>query len=139
MDKRRKSGLKLIAPHGALPNTLKALHRNEVVTFLLDQSLNGERALFVPFFGRPASTTPALSLAAARSGAPVLVVMAAREGDRLRVSVEGPFSVRRTGDLGRDLFAHTAEVTLAMERIIRRHPEQWLWLHRRWKYQPKES
>jgi KDO2-lipid IV(A) lauroyltransferase len=133
MERRRQAGLKLIAPRGAVPQSLKALHRNEIVAMLIDQALPGRRAVFVPFFGRPASTSPALAMAAIRSGAPVLVAMAAREGDRLRLMIEGPLWPPQTGELEADVRAHTAELTLALERVIRRYPEQWLWLHRRWK------
>jgi KDO2-lipid IV(A) lauroyltransferase len=76
-----------------------------------------------------------VSAAAKRSGATVLVVMAAREGGRLRMFVEGPFPVP-SGSHREDLVRHTAELTAAIERYVRRFPEQWLWLHRRWKVQP---
>ena len=56
---------------------------------LVDQAIGGKHALFVPFFGRPAATTPALSMAALRTGAPTLVVVALREEGRLRFRVEG--------------------------------------------------
>jgi KDO2-lipid IV(A) lauroyltransferase len=113
-----------------------ALRKNEVVAMLLDQAIGGKHALFVPFFGRPAATSPALSMAALRTGAPTLVVVALRENGRLRFRVEGPFAVTDTGDRRRDLRDHTARVTAALERIIREAPEQWLWLHRRWKLAP---
>jgi hypothetical protein len=102
----------------------------------VDQAIGGKHALFVPFFGRPVATTPALSMAAVRTGAPTLVVVALRENGRLRFRVEGPFEVADTGDRQRDLWNHTARVTAALERIIRQAPEQWLWLHRRWKLAP---
>src|SRR5262249_19641998 len=54
----------------------------------------------------------------------------------LRFRLEGPFEVGDTGDRQRDLWSHTARVTAALERIVRRAPEQWLWLHRRWKLAP---
>jgi len=54
----------------------------------------------------------------------------------VRFRVEGPFAVTDTGDRRRDLRDHTARVTAALERIIREAPEQWLWLHRRWKLAP---
>jgi KDO2-lipid IV(A) lauroyltransferase len=113
-----------------------ALRRNEVVAMLIDQAIGGKHALFVPFFGRAAATTPALSMAAVRTGAPTLVVVALREAGRLRFRVEGPFEIEDSGDRQRDLLAHTSAVTAALERLIRGHPEQWLWLHRRWKLLP---
>ena len=136
VEARERAGLRLIPGRGALSAMVAALRRNEVVAMLVDQAIGGKHALFVPFFGRPAATTPALSMAALRTGAPTLVVVALREAGRLRFRVEGPFEVSDTGDRARDMFEHTARVTAALERIIRAAPEQWLWLHRRWKLQP---
>ena len=139
VEARERAGLKLIPARGALSSMVAALRKNEVVAMLLDQAIGGKHALFVPFFGRPAATTPALSMAALRTGAPTLVVVALRENGRLRFRVEGPFEITNTGDRQRDLLDHTARVTSALERIIREAPDQWLWLHRRWKLAPPPS
>jgi len=136
VEARQRAGLRLIPGRGALGGTVAALRRNEVVAMLVDQAIGGKHALFVPFFGRPAATTPALSMAALRTGAPTLVVVALRDGAHLRFRVEGPFEVTSTGDRRQDLWNHTAQVAGAIERIIREAPEQWLWLHRRWKLPP---
>jgi KDO2-lipid IV(A) lauroyltransferase len=136
VEARERSGLKLIPARGALASMVAALRKNEVVAMLLDQAIGGKHALFVPFFGRPAATTPALSMAALRTGAPTLVVVALRHDGRLGFRVEGPFEVTSSGDRQRDLQDHTARVTAALERIIREAPDQWLWLHRRWKIAP---
>jgi KDO2-lipid IV(A) lauroyltransferase len=55
------------------------------------------------------------------------------------VHVEGPFPVPSTDDLHADVVAHTAQLTEVIEQYIRRYPDQWLWLHRRWKVQPPNS
>jgi len=136
MRARVASGLKLIPARGAIGGAVKALRKGGVVVMLMDQALPSRSAVFVPFFGRPAATSPALSAAALRSGAPVFAASAARDGDAIRVVIEGPFPVPRTGDLRRDIEQHTATVTAAIERFIRRAPDQWLWLHRRWKVVP---
>ena len=136
VEARERAGLRLIPGRGALSGTVAALRRNEVVAMLVDQAIGGKHALFVPFFGRPAATTPALSMAALRTGAPTLVVVALRKAGRLRFRVEGPFEVESSGDRQVDLWTHTARVTAAIERIVREAPEQWLWLHRRWKLSP---
>lgn len=137
VESRQKSGLKLILQRGALPKMLKALREGEVVAQLIDQVLPAEHGVFVPFFGRPACTTPAVSLAALRTGAPVFVALAAREEGHLRLFIEGPIPLPSTGDRQQDVAQHTALLTGIIERYIRRYPEQWLWLHRRWKVQPK--
>lgn len=135
---RERSGVELITQRGALRNMLKALKRGRAVVQLIDQALPGREAVWVPFFGRPASTTPAVSMAALRSGAPVYVVVAVREGDRLRMLVDGPIAVPEQGSRHQRIEAHTAALTASLERQIRTHPEQWLWLHRRWKGQPPQ-
>ncbi len=130
---RVRAGMRLISPRNALRGALAELRRNQAVAVLFDQAIGGKHALFVPFFGRPAATTPLLSLAALLSGAPVLVVLARRVGEALHMQVEGPFPVPSTGDRQRDLWTHTATLTEVLERQIRAAPDQWLWLHRRWK------
>lgn len=136
VEARERAGLRLIPARGALGSMVAALRKKEVVAMLLDQAIGGKHALFVPFFGRLAGTTPALSMAALRTGAPTLVAVALRENGRLRLRLEGPFEVTESGDRLRDLREHTARVTSALERIIREVPDQWLWLHRRWKLAP---
>ncbi|MFT3707149.1 MAG: lysophospholipid acyltransferase family protein [Archangium sp.] len=130
---RERAGVELIHPRGALRSMLKALKRGRAVVQLIDQALPTKEAVWVPFFGRPASTTPALSLAALRSGAPVYVVVAMREGDGLRMSVEGPVPMPQTSDRHAAVEAHVAELTRIIETKVREAPDQWLWLHRRWK------
>lgn len=133
---RKLAGLELILQRGAIAEMLKALKRGRPVVQLVDQVLPAEEGVFVPFFGRLASSTPALSMAAIRSKAPVYLVLAAREGRKLRMLVEGPFEVPSTGDRRADLREHTAQITARIEATIRKYPEQWLWLHRRWKVAP---
>lgn len=133
---RLRAGMRLLPQRNALRAALAVLRRNEVVTVLLDQAVGGKHALFVPFFGRPAATTPLVSMAAMRSGAPVLVSVGTRVGNGFRLRVEGPFPVPSTGDRARDLWTHTAALTAAIERLVRESPDQWLWLHRRWKLKP---
>ena len=136
---RRKSGMRLISPRGAVLSSVRALRRGDMVAMLIDQVLPADRGVFVPFFGRPACTTPALSMAAVSSGAPVFVLMSIREKDHLRLFVEGPIPVPNTGDRKADIFELTATLTRVIEGYIRRYPDQWLWLHRRWKVQPVKS
>jgi KDO2-lipid IV(A) lauroyltransferase len=141
VDNRLRAGAGLIYPRGAIVHTLEALRLGESVLMLLDQALPAKAAVFVPFFGRLASTTPAMAMAAKRSGAPVFVVMGVRDesGRRLRLEVEGPIPAPEVEDEKDGLRAHTQAVTDVLERYIRRYPEQWLWLHRRWKVKPPEE
>ena len=133
---RLRSGMKLLPQRNALRATLAALRRKEAVAVLLDQAVGGKHALFVPFFGRPAATTALVSLAAMHSGAPVLVSVGTRSAEGFRLRVEGPFPVPSTGDRMRDAWTHTATLTAVLEGFIRDSPDEWLWLHRRWKVAP---
>ncbi|MBL9039917.1 MAG: lipid A biosynthesis acyltransferase [Archangium sp.] len=133
---RKLAGMELILQRGALGEMLKALKRGRAVVQLIDQVLPAKDGVFVPFFGRLASTTPAVSMAALRSKAPVYVVLAARDGAQLRMFVEGPFPLEPLEDRRAALTAHTAALTACIERYVRQYPSQWLWLHRRWKVQP---
>lgn len=136
VDNRKAAGVELILQRGALRRMLAALERGRAVVQLIDQVLPAKDGVFVPFFGRLASTTPAISMAARVSGAPVYVVAAVREGERLRMFVEGPVPLTDSGDRDRDLTDHTARLTAIIEGLIRQYPDQWLWLHRRWKVAP---
>jgi Kdo2-lipid IVA lauroyltransferase/acyltransferase len=134
---RARSGLREIPARGALREGVKRLRRGEVVVNLLDQNMLPKRGIFVDFFGVPACTTPAASLMARRTGAPTILAVALNEPDgRVRLHVEGPFEMPQTGKAAQDVRAHTQALVLAIEKQIRARPEQWLWLHRRWKTRP---
>ncbi|OJH36013.1 lysophospholipid acyltransferase family protein [Cystobacter ferrugineus] len=138
VDNRVAAGAGLIYPKGAIAQAQEAVGLGESVLMLLDQALPAKAAVFVPFFGRPASTTPAMAVVAQRTGAPVFVVMGVRDasGRILRLEVEGPIPAPTVQEGQDPIAAHTAAVTAVLERHIRRNPGQWLWLHRRWKVQP---
>ncbi len=130
---RRAAGMELIAQRGSIPKMVSALRRKRVVVQMLDQAVRSSAAIWVPFFGRPASTTPALSAVALRTGAPVYVAAAIRRGDTLEVLVEGPFPILRTGNRHQAITNHVGLLSDVIAQLIAKYPEQWLWQHRRWK------
>jgi KDO2-lipid IV(A) lauroyltransferase len=96
--------------------------------------------VFVEFFGRPACTAKGLALIARRTDAPVVPAFIVREADgRHRLIVLPPVELSRTRDLQQDVVTNTARCTAVIERMVRRYPDQWLWMHRRWKTQPKPA
>ncbi len=134
---RQKSGLREIPPKGALTAGTAALKRGEVVVNLVDQNMLPKRGVFVRFFGAWACTTPAASLLAMRTGAPVIAAFAVNLPDgRTRLCVEGPFEVPTTGSISSRVRTHTQMLVSAVERYVRAEPTQWFWLHRRWKTRP---
>ena len=136
---RRKAGVSEIPAQNAYRPCVRALRQNGLVGFMLDQNRPAEQGVFVDFFGRPASTTPGLAVMSAHTGAPVLPVFIRREPDGThRVEVRphlSPPADRRPETVQ----AFTAACTKTIEDEIRRHPEQWLWWHKRWKSRPPEA
>jgi KDO2-lipid IV(A) lauroyltransferase len=135
---RERTGQRLIAKKGGYEDMLDVLRNGGVLSFLADQDA-GERGLFVEFFGRPASTHKAIALLAIEYRAPIVVGYARRLGDQFRYEVGcaeliEPSDWESQPDPVRYI---TQRYTAALERIIRESPEQYLWLHRRWKHQPK--
>ena len=135
---RERTGQRMIAKKGGYDEMLDVLRRGGVLSFLADQDA-GERGMFVDFFGRPASTHKAIALLAIEHKAPVVVGYARRVGPGFRYEVGcteliDPTEWTGTPDDARLL---TQRYTAALEDIIRRDPDQYLWLHRRWKHQPK--
>lgn len=134
---RARSGVQLINKRRALPEVLSALRSQRMVGILLDQNASRREGVFVSFFGVPASTSKGLALLALKTGAPVVPVFIHREADgRHRVIVDPPVRLRLTGDRERDVLEATAAFTRIIEDKIRRWPEQWFWVHRRWKTRP---
>jgi KDO2-lipid IV(A) lauroyltransferase len=136
---RARSGAELIEKRRALPSVLAALKRGRMVGILLDQNSSRREGIFVPFFEVPASTSKSLALLALKTGAPVVPVFIHREADgRHRVLFHPVLPVASTGDRERDLFAATAAFTRVIEETVRKWPEQWFWVHRRWKTRPPD-
>ena len=110
---------------------LAHLRRGGVLGMLVDQKLN--EGVAVPFFGRPAMTTPALAQFALRFRCPVIPVYSVRLGPaRFRVICEPPLALPATNDRTADVYALSLAMNATLERWIRERPECWLWLHRRW-------
>jgi len=103
---------------------------------LIDQDTKAE-GVFVPFFQRPAYTPAGAASLAYRTGAAVVVGFIVREGrGRHRVVIQGPLTLARSGDIDHDVRAETARFTRMIEDQVRKTPEQWIWMHRRWKTSP---
>jgi KDO2-lipid IV(A) lauroyltransferase len=134
---RRKTGAELIDKRGALRPVLEALRRGRMVGILLDQNATRREGVFVPFFGRAASTSRSLALLALRTGTPIVPIFIRREGvGRHRVVIEPPLPLPPANDLDQAVVELTARCTQTIEAAVRRAPEQWLWSHDRWRTRP---
>ena len=134
---RRKADVELVDKRGALRPVLDALRRGRLVGVLLDQNAARREGVFVPFFGRPASTSRSLALLALRTRTPVVPVFTWREeAGRHRVVIHPPLDLPATGDVEREIIELTMRCNAAIEAAVRRVPEQWLWIHDRWRTRP---
>lgn len=115
---------------GAL-RLVAALKKGDHLGLLVDQKLND--GIAVPFFGRDAMTAPALAELALRFSVPVVPARVIRlKGATFRLEVLPPMTFETTGDRPTDVFEVMRRVNAQIEDWVREHPEQWLWLHRRW-------
>lgn len=131
-------GTRVLAKKQVMPVLVRALLRGESVAILIDQNTTWKEGVFVDFFGRPACTALAPALLALRTDASVLPAAIVRCGrDRHTIVVEKEIPLIRTGHLRADVVANTASFTRAIEALVRKEPAQWLWVHRRWKTQPR--
>jgi len=116
---------------------LSVLHQKKAVAFLIDQNVVGNRGVYVDFFGRLAYTHKVVALMAIKTGAPVIPsFMHREEGGGHRLVYGKPLTLIKTGNRDHDVWMNTQTMTRAVEDAVRRHPEQWLWMHDRWRKQP---
>jgi KDO2-lipid IV(A) lauroyltransferase len=131
--RRALSGNTLLSKRDFARSILQALRRNEAVGILVDQNSSVENGVFVPFFGRSACANVTFARLAARSGAAVIPGFAVWRAEEKRYVLRFYPPVEMTGDAGAD----TARIQAAVESAIREYPDQWLWIHRRWKTRPE--
>jgi KDO2-lipid IV(A) lauroyltransferase len=118
---------------------LKVLKEAGTVGILADQNTMPEEAMFVDFFGKPASTTTGIARVALHTDAAVVPGYAVWDPAirKYRLRFEPPVELIRTGDSERDVTENTQKFTKVIEDIIRKYPEQWVWIHGRWNTRPK--
>jgi KDO2-lipid IV(A) lauroyltransferase len=130
--RRTLRGNRLIGKKDFARSILAALGRNEAVGILIDQNAAVENGAFVDFFGTPACTSTGFAKLAAHSGAAVI------PGFALWSEEEGRYVLRFYAplEMSGDAVADTAALQKQLESVIRQYPDQWLWIHRRWKTRP---
>jgi KDO2-lipid IV(A) lauroyltransferase len=135
---RCKHGNRVIHKDDFARGLLTAMHQNETVGILMDTNMTPPQGVFVPYFGVEACTATALARVALKTGAAVLPgFLLWEEHERSYVLRFGEeLSLVRTGDAAADIVANTALFTATIEQYVRRYPDQWLWVHRRWKTRP---
>ena len=117
---------------------LQILRAGGTVGILIDQNTSPEEGVFVDFFGVPACTTSGLARIALRTEATVVpgFLFWDEHMRKYRLRFEPAIELQRTGDEPRDIVENTARFTRAVEEYVRRYPDQWLWVHKRWRTRP---
>jgi KDO2-lipid IV(A) lauroyltransferase len=130
----RRAGFGTIAKRGSLDKILDLLASGAVVVYVFDQHAGGKDGVVVDFFGHPAGTFKSPALIAMASGAPVIPATSWREPDGTHVlRFEDPIPLVDCENTGEAIRQNTRAFNAALERLLLRHPEQWIWMHKRWK------
>src|SRR5208283_3006351 len=135
---RERAGVRIIRKHAAAREMLRSLKRGEIIGIPLDQNAKRSEAIWVPFFGQLAATPSGFDRLAMMAGAPVVPVFIVRQSDGVSHVIEifEEIPQQRTGDREADTLVNTARYQKAIEEMVRKYPEQWLWTHRRFRTRP---
>jgi len=136
---RTSSGNVPIQRRSAARDILKALRQNEAVGILFDQNTTRKEGVFAEFFGIPAATSPSIALFALRTNAAVVpgFLIWDKGLGKHRLRFDPPVELIDTGDLEHDVLENTNRFNKILEGYVRQYPDQWLWIHRRWKTRPE--
>ena len=136
---RTLHGNKVVPKDDFVRGLLGAMRAGETVGILMDTNMTPPQGVFVDFFGIPACTASGLARIALRSDAAVLPGFTIWDEalGKYRLRFDPAIELIRTGDLETDIIANTQKFTRVIEDYVRRYPDQWLWVHRRWKTRPE--
>jgi len=138
LDVRQKRGMTILTKFGATDQAVSLIERGQRVAFIADQNA-GDRGMFVPFFGRLASAYKSIGLLAMRYDVPIICGMARRDRpDVFRYTLElaDVIEPAHWKDQPDPLYYITARYTRSIEEMVRQAPDQYFWVHRRWKSRP---
>ena len=136
---RMLGGNSPIPRRNAARDILQALRANQAVGILFDQNTTEAEGVFADFFGISAATTPAIATFAMRTGAAVVpaFLLWDKAIGKHRLTFDAPVELADTGDRAADIVENTRRFNQILEAYVRRYPDQWLWIHRRWKTRPR--
>ena len=135
---RERAGVQIIRKHKAAREMLRTLMRGDIIGIPFDQNAKRSEAIWVPFFGQLAATPSGFDRLAMIAGSPVVPAFIVRQPDNRShvIEIYDEIEQQRTGDKNADALVNTARYQKALEEMIRAHPEQWLWTHRRYRTRP---
>lgn len=131
---RTRFGLVVIDKKNALRPLMKALRNGNRVGVMIDQEPKHKDGAAVRFFGRRVTTTPVATLLARRYNVPVVPIFCVRETDgSMTIDAKAPLKLKKTDDAHADYQANNQLIAHVIEDAVREYPDQWLWVHKRWK------
>ena len=135
---RRRSGTVLISKRRAAQQIIRVLRSNGIVVIPFDQNATSRWGVFADFFGVPASTHPGLARLAELSRAPVYPVFLVRQdhSPRHRIVILPKVETALSGDRAADTVENTRRFNQVFAEMVRRHPDHWIWMHKRWRTRP---
>jgi len=134
---RSRPGNTIVSKGRSMRKLIKCLSANGIAGILLDQNVADVEGVFVDYFGVPACTNKGPATLALSTGAAMVPTFIVREGARHTIFIGQETALVNTGDKEADVVKNTAACTRVIEEMVRKHPEQWFWVHRRWKTRPK--
>ncbi len=136
---RERAGVEVIRKHAAARAVIKSLREGEMIGIPFDQNAKRSEAVFVPFFGELAATTTGLARLAQLADAIVVPCFIVRQPDKCshKIVIKDVIELRETGDKQADLEENTRRFVAAIEEMVLRYPEQFLWTHRRYRTRPR--
>jgi KDO2-lipid IV(A) lauroyltransferase len=130
---RESKGNRVILRKNAMRKILTVLKEGGVLGVMCDQRGSTSRGLMIDFFSHPAPTNPAIARMILKSGAAIMTSFGVRNPDQTHtVTISDPIQIDHSQDLQKDVLQLTQNYTKILEDFIREHPDQWLWMHRRW-------
>ena len=137
---RTRCGNKMMDKNSQMRSILNILKKGESVGVLLDQNVTWVEGVFVDFFGKLAATNKGLALLAIGSQSPVIPAFIIRKDYKTHELIFGKeIPIQITDDKRADILVNTARFTKVIEDMIRKYPDQWFWVHQRWKSRPEND
>jgi KDO2-lipid IV(A) lauroyltransferase len=130
---RQKEGIKTLEDRRNPFDIFRALKNNDCVLFIMDQYMGKPHGINARFFGHPAGTAAGLAAFALKTGQPVYPAYNYRRNGKIVLTAGRPILIDLEGDREQNILKATQKFNDSLEEIIRKHPEQWLWVHKRWK------
>ena len=135
---RNRGSIGLIEMKYAFRGIIKALRHNRLVAILGDQDAR-HNGIFVDFLNKPASTYPGIAKISLKTGTPIIFAISIRQKNNThKLIIRPPIYPKKSGNIEQDIIKYTRFHTKLLEDYVRKYPDQWFWVHKRWKTRPKQ-